>query len=89
MSRSETQAISFRLQADKLHKLEALSAATDRPRSWHIEQALDAYLDLQSWQLEHIQKGFASLDAGRTVSHGEVRDWLMSWGADDEGEPPK
>ena len=89
MDKTGTRAISFRLATEKLRRLEDLAAATDRSRSWHIEQALDAYLDLQSWQLAHIEKGLASIEAGRTVPHDKVRDWLLSWGQDDEGEPPR
>ena len=40
MSNSVTQAISFRIRAEKVRALERLAKATDRPRSWHIEQAL-------------------------------------------------
>ena len=88
MSKPEIQAISFRIGSEKLRKLEALAGATDRPRSWHIEQALDAYLDVQAWQLEHIEKGIAAIEAGRVVPHEKVRAWLSSWGKDDEREPP-
>ena len=88
MTKPSSRAISFRLAPEKLRKLEELATATDRPRSWHIEQALDAYIDLQAWQLEHIEKGMASLEAGRVVPHEEVRDWLLGWGTDDEREPP-
>lgn len=88
MSKLETRAISFRMAGDKLRELEELASVTDRSRSWHIEQALDAYLDVQSWQLEHIEKGVASIREGRTVPHEKVREWLLSWGQEDEKEPP-
>ncbi len=83
-----THAISFRISADKLDKLERLAKATQRPRSWHVDQALDAYLDVQSWQLEHIEKAITSIRQGRVVPHDKVRDWLLSWGKEDEVEPP-
>lgn len=88
MPKSATQAISFRVDADKLQTLERLADATDRSRSWHIEQALDAYLDLQAWQLEHIDEGIAAIENGDVVAHDDVRDWLSSWGKEDEQEPP-
>ena len=88
MSKPITQAISFRLEGEKLQRLEELAAATDRPRSWHIEQALDAYLEVQAWQLQRIESGIASLEQGRSVPHDRVKDWLESWGSDDEGKPP-
>ena len=53
-----------------------------------IDQALDAYLETQAWQVAHIEQGLADADAGRVVPHERVRDWLESWGREDEGEPP-
>ncbi len=42
-----------------------------------------------AWQLSHIERGIASIEAGRVVPHAEVRDWLRSWGTDDELPPPE
>ena len=47
----QTQAISLRISAEKVGVLERLAKATDRPRSWHIEQALDSYLEVQAWPI--------------------------------------
>ena len=69
-------------------KLAQLATATDRPRSWLLEQALDEYLSMQAWQIAHIEEGIADADAGRTVPHDQVRTWLKSWGDDDETDPP-
>ena len=88
MSKPDTRAISLRVDTAKVKRLERLAAATDRPRSWHLEQALDAYLETQAWQVAHIEHGLADAEAGRTVPHERVRDWLKTWGSDDEGEPP-
>ncbi len=84
-----SQAVSFRLAAEKLAKLERLAQVTDRPRSWHIEQALDSYLEGQIWQIEHIESGIASREAAGTVPHDEVREWLLAWGTEGEAEPPE
>lgn len=84
-----SQAVSVRLAPEKLRQLERLAEATDRPRSWHIEQALDSYLEVQAWQLAHIEKGIASIEANGTVPHEKVRDWLRTWGTEDEAEPPE
>ena len=84
-----SQAVSFRMASEKLEKLERLAKATDRSRSWHIEQALDSYLDVHAWQLAHIEKGLASIETDGTVPHEKVRDWLLTWGEEDEAEPPE
>jgi predicted transcriptional regulator len=80
MKRSETRAISFRIPAEKVDALERLAAATDRPRSWHIEQALDSYLDVQAWQTAQIEKSMAEMDAGKGIPHEEIKKELLDWG---------
>jgi predicted transcriptional regulator len=75
-----TTSLSFRVSEETAERLDALAEATDRPRSWLLEQALDSYLDVQAWQVEHIRQGLADLEAGRTVPHEEVAEWLKSWG---------
>ncbi|HKJ63675.1 MAG TPA: CopG family ribbon-helix-helix protein [Hyphomicrobiales bacterium] len=80
MNRPETQAISFRIRSEKVDELEQLAKATDRPRSWHIEQALDAYLDVQSWQIAQIEKSLAEMDAGKGIPHEEIKKELGNWG---------
>jgi len=86
---SETVTLSFRVSAEDAEKLDKLAKATDRPRSWLLEQALDAYLDLQAWQVEHIQAGLKDLREGRTIPHERVMEWLDSLGTDHEIDPPK
>lgn len=80
MPKPDTQPISVRIPADKVERLERLATATDRSRSWHIEQALDAYLDLQSWQVVQITRAMAEMEAGEGIPHEEVRRELQSWG---------
>ncbi len=80
--------LAFRVAPEKAKRLEALSASTDRARSWLLEQALDAYLDEQAWQVAQIEEGVADADAGRTIPHTRIREWLLTWGSDTEGEPP-
>jgi predicted transcriptional regulator len=33
---------------------------------------VDAYLEVQRWQIEHIQEGLRQADAGMGVDHEEV-----------------
>lgn len=87
MSRPETRAISFRLRTDKVDALERLTKATDRPRAWHIEQALDAYLDLQAWQIAQVERSMAEMDAGKGVPHEAVEKDLRNWGKNRKAEP--
>jgi predicted transcriptional regulator len=38
-----------------------------------LNEAVDAYLDVQRWQIEHIRKGLAQAEAGMGTDHEEVR----------------
>lgn len=85
---TETTSLSFRVPSDRAELLDKLSSATDRSRSWHLEQALAQYLDTQAWQIQHIQKGLDDLKAGRVVGQDAVEAWLETWGTDNEGDAP-
>jgi predicted transcriptional regulator len=51
------QTISFRLDEHKKTRLDALAAVQDRDRSYIINEAIDSYLTLMDWQLDHIKEG--------------------------------
>ena len=82
-------ALSFRVSAEKTRAIDKLAKATDRPRSWHLERALDAYLEVQSWQVERVHQGLKELKEGDAVPHEDVADWLSRWGSADEGDAPE
>jgi predicted transcriptional regulator len=83
-----TVTLSFRVAPDKVDALEKLSRATDRPKSWLLERALDDYLLDQAWQIGAIEEGMKAAEGGDVISHAEVREWLMTWGKQEEREPP-
>lgn len=65
--------ISFRTEAAKRDELDKIAATMDRDRSWVINEALDNYLELHRWHLDHIKAGMAATAAGRTLSTEQVR----------------
>lgn len=44
----------------------------DRSRNWIVSNAIDQYLDVQAWQIAHIQHGVEEADRGELVPHEEV-----------------
>jgi predicted transcriptional regulator len=72
--------ISVRVDPELEAQLAELARATDRPKSWHLEQALKSYLESQAWQVENINKGIADLNAGRLHSHAAAIAKLNKWG---------
>ena len=88
MNKQETRPVTIRISAGKVQDLDELAAATDRTRAWHVEQALETYLDLQSWQVRHIAKGLAQLEAGQGIPQEEIEAELDTW-SDGESGPEK
>ena len=88
MASDRSVMLSFRVSGEKATVLERLAKSTDRSKSWLLERALDDYLESQAWQVAAIEEGRADIDAGRVISHEDMRKWLLSWGKDDELEPP-
>lgn len=86
---SQSVSLPFRIPPAKAAALDELAEATDRPRSWLLEQALDAYLEAQAWQVGHIRQGLAEIDRGEVVDHEAVADWLSTWGTPGERAAPR
>ena len=84
-------AATLTVQLSELDKerLEALAEATGRSESLLAAEAVSEYLSLQEWQVSAIEAGIASLDREGGIAHEAVRDWIESWGTDDELDPPK
>ena len=65
--------VSFRLGPEKVAALDKLAKARIRDRTFLLNEAVDAYLDVQRWHIEHIQEGLRQADAGMGADHDEVR----------------
>lgn len=81
--------MTVRLPSKAKRQLEKLAHATGRTRSFLAAEAIQAYLETESWQITAIQEGVKAADAGHFVEHEKVAAWLNSWGSDRETEPPK
>lgn len=71
--------VTFRLDASKKKELDALAAGMDRDRSFVINEAVETYLDMQRWQLEHIKEGVRQADAGSFVNEANVAASFKKW----------
>ena len=89
MAEHKTVSLSFRVSGENAKQLEDLSRATDRPRSWLLERALNDYLETHAWQVAHTRRGLEELESGRGVAHEKVEAWLRTWGSTDEIGPPE
>ena len=60
-------------------RLEKLAKSAGRSRSFLAAEAIEAYLDVNEWQVAGIKKAMASLDRGEGIPHREVKDLVSSW----------
>jgi RHH-type rel operon transcriptional repressor/antitoxin RelB len=67
------ETISFRLESEKREALDAVASALDRDRSYIINEAIEAYLDIHRWQLDHIREGLRQANAGEFATEAEVK----------------
>jgi predicted transcriptional regulator len=71
--------ITLRLPPEQLAALDKLAAASDRDRSYLLNEAVTTYLQVQEWQLEQIKGGIAEADAGKVMEHAKVRQTASKW----------
>ena len=75
----EKTTIPFRIEAKKVRALDALAAALDRDRTYILNEAVAAYLEVQEWQLEQIKEGLRQADAGEFAHDEEVAKTFKKW----------
>lgn len=78
-----------RVETDVKKRLEKLADSTGRSRSYLAAEALNAYLDVNEWQIAGIKQAVASLDRGEGVPHKAVEAWVKSWGGKRARPAPK
>jgi len=81
--------LSIRIDVDTKKRLEALAKRARRSKSFLAAEAIAAFVDAESWQLDEIQIGLKELDEGRGVPHKDVANWLRSWGRKRERKAPR
>jgi predicted transcriptional regulator len=84
-----TTVLSVRLDARTKKRLDALAGRARRSKSFLAAEAITAYVDAESWQLDETQAAIKELDEGRGVLHKDVSAWLRSWGQKRERKAPR
>jgi RHH-type rel operon transcriptional repressor/antitoxin RelB len=84
-----TTTLSVRIDTDTRKRLEALAKRARRSKSFLAAEAIAAFVEAESWQLDQIQAGIEELDAGNGVAHKDVANWLRSWGRKRERKTPR
>ena len=65
--------LNVRLPQETHTKLAQLTKATGRSKSFLTVEALDAYLEQQSWQIAEVNAGLAEADRGEFASDKEMK----------------
>jgi predicted transcriptional regulator len=52
--------------------LDGIAASLDRDRTYVVNQALESYIDVHQWHLDHIRQGLREANAGKFVLPAEV-----------------
>ena len=81
--------LSVRIDPDTKKRLDALAKRARRSKSFLAAEAIAAFVETESWQLDEIQTGLDELDAGRGLPHKDVAKWLRSWGQKRERKAPR
>ena len=84
-----TTTLSVRLDTTTKTRLEALAKRARRSKSFLAAEAIAAFVEAESWQLDEIQAALSELDEGRGVPHKDVANWLHSWGGKRERKAPR
>jgi predicted transcriptional regulator len=73
------ETITFRIEAEKREALDAIALMMDRDRSYVLNLAISAYLEVNQWQIEHIKEGLRQADPGEFPTEAEVAAAFENW----------
>ncbi len=60
------------IRTAKVAEIDALAGAMDRSRNYIVNQAIEQYLEANTWQMERIRDGIAAAREGKVAPAGEV-----------------
>lgn len=72
-----TEQLSLRLSKKTKDMLQALADATGRTKAFLAQDAIERYIELESWQIKSIQEGIKNVEEGHTVSIDNIKE---EWG---------
>jgi RHH-type rel operon transcriptional repressor/antitoxin RelB len=84
-----TTTLSVRIDTGTKKRLEALAKRARRSKSFLAAEAIAAFVEAETWQLDETQHGLEELDRGLNVPHKDVAKWLGSWGTKRERKAPR
>lgn len=71
--------LSFRTGNEIKQKLDVIAEQQNRDRSYIINQAIEYYLSLYDWQIEHIMQGVEQAKSQDFANDEEVKSAFDKW----------
>jgi predicted transcriptional regulator len=68
----KTQTLNLQISESLVEQLDSITKATGESRSSVIMRAIEAFLDVQAWQIEEIKSALREIEAGDFASPEEV-----------------
>lgn len=75
----ESSVLTLRLDSQLKKKLDRLSSAMNRSRSFIAAEAIREYVALNDWQIAEIKKGIEEADRGEFASDADVEAMIRKW----------
>ena len=80
----QSTTMSIRLDPKLKSRLDKLSVATRRSKSFLAAEAVREFVELNEWQIEDIKAAVKEADAGDFSSDQEVRAVFNKWGVNED-----
>jgi predicted transcriptional regulator len=72
--------MTIRLEPELKSRLDKLSMATHRSKSFLAAEAVREFIEINEWQIEEIKDGVKEADANDFASNQEVQAVFNKWG---------
>ena len=76
---AESAVLTLRLDPKLKSRLDRLSKATQRSRSFVAAEAIREYVTLNEWQIGEIRKALSEADRGEFATSQEVQRTIKKW----------
>jgi predicted transcriptional regulator len=74
--------MTIRLEPELKSRLDKLSVATHRSKSFLAAEAVREFIELNEWQIGEIKAAVKEADTGDFASEDEIRAVFSKWGVD-------
>jgi len=86
-------AVSVKLDDDMRERIQSLAESKQRSAHWVMREAIRTYVEKEEARRSFTKDGEEALrhykETGLHVTWEEVERWMLTWGTDDEIDPPE